>query len=74
MGGTASANSTTSSLPKEFKILSLSFSSSSSLRGMTLGFVTFEIEAVQQRDQSRDEGADLPRRAQQRGSNKGFQG
>src|SRR5262249_21383152 len=52
--------------------------------GDDMGLVIFEIEAVQQRDQSRaafvneaefsrDEGADLPRRARQRGSDKGFQ-
>src|SRR5262249_15076171 len=50
-----------------------------------IGLVIFEIETVQQRDQSRaafvneaeflrNEGADLPRRARQRGSDKGFQG
>src|SRR5215470_16484870 len=55
------------------------------LAGDDIGLVIFEIEAVQQRDQSRaafvneaeflrDEGADLPRRARQRGSDKGFQG
>src|SRR5499427_9644011 len=60
-------------------------SSSSSLRGDDIGLVIFEIEAVQQGDQSRaafvneaeflrDEGADLPRRARQRGGDKGFQG
>src|SRR6478752_10152114 len=55
------------------------------LTGDDIGLVIFEIEAVQQRDQpraafvneaefSRDEGANLPRRARQRGSDKGFQG
>src|SRR6516225_8653146 len=55
------------------------------LAGDDIGLVIFEIEAVQQRDQSRaafvneaeflrDEGADLPRRARQRSGDKGFQG
>src|ERR1700748_1621599 len=54
------------------------------LAGDDIGLVIFEIEAVQQRDQSRaafvneaeflrDKGADLARRAWQRGAAKGFQ-
>ena len=53
------------------------------LAGDDIGLVIFEIEAVQQRDQPRAafvneaefllyEGADLPRRARQRGADKGF--
>src|ERR1700746_3740513 len=55
------------------------------LAGDGIGLVIFEPEAMQQRDQSRaafvneaeflrDEGPDFPRRARQRGSDKGFQG
>ena len=55
------------------------------LAGDGIGLVIFEPEAMQQRDQSRaafvneaeflrDEGTDFPRRARQRGSDKGFQG
>src|SRR5580658_9449058 len=54
------------------------------LAGDDIGLVIFEIEAVQQRDQSRaafvneaeflrDKGADRARRAWQRGADKGFQ-
>jgi len=53
------------------------------LAGDDIGLVIFEIKAVQQRDQSRaafvneaeflrDKGADLARRAWQRGADKGF--
>src|SRR6516164_2216985 len=88
-GWTASANSTTSSSPKEFslfvvrdELLLLVFIE---LAGDGIGLVIFQPEAMQQRDQSRaafvneaeflrDEGTDFPRRARQRGSDKGFQG